>query len=109
MLSDEFCRLICGAEHQDKQRETFVGETEAFEIPPFAGVWSFLYIHKMFCTWRFHFRGGEGPVNDFLGLCVFDPQDLDGILQLGELRVLKKEHIMDALGVFLLAAFCENL
>lgn len=30
-------------------------------------------------------------MNDFLGLCIFDLQNLDGILQLSELRLLRRE------------------
>lgn len=38
----------------------------------------------------------ESPLNDFLGLCVFGLQNIDGILQLSELGVLtgRKKKIL---------------
>ncbi len=50
-------------------------------------------MHPIICTFRCDVRITESPVNDFLGLCIFGLENIDGILQVSELRVLKRENI----------------
>lgn len=52
----------------------------------------FWYICSILCTFRCDVWITESPVNDFLGFCVFEPQSLDSLLELSELRVLERRR-----------------
>ena len=43
-------------------------------------------------TLRGHVRVAQGPLDDLLGLRILGLQDLDGLLQLTELRLLEGRH-----------------
>lgn len=50
-------------------------------------------ISSISCTFRCDVWITESPLNDFLGLCIFGLQNLNGLLQLSELRVLEGGNI----------------
>jgi len=52
------------------------------------------YTHIIFCTFRCDVWITESIVNDFLGFCIFGFQNVNGVFEFSELRVLKKENNM---------------
>lgn len=93
MLSDEFWWFICISAHQEKRKINIMSFFAGMKRHPIT-VWNCNIFHTFRCdVWI-----TERPLNNFLCLCIFDLQNVNGVLQFSELRVLKRREKRNAIG-----------